>query len=137
MDDLGKRIRQVSHELQEYVETKVELTILKISDRITYWIGKSVQQLIAYTILAIGLLFGLTALAIYLGDLLGEEWAGYLIVSSPLVIIAIILILAKPKTMIKSIQDQILSDLLESLDETEGEKAKKLPSKEKTTKELN
>ena len=137
MDDLGKRIRQVSTELQEYVETKVELTILKISDRITYWIGKSVQQLIAYTILAIGLLFGLTALAIYLGDLLGEEWAGYLIVSSPLVIIAIILILAKPKTMIKSIQDQILSDLLESLDETEGEKAKKLPSKEKTTKELN
>lgn len=136
MDDLGKRIKQVSHELQDYIETKIELTVLKISDRITNWIGKSVQQVFGYAILGLGLVFGLTALAIYLSEIIGEEWAGYAIVSSPFIILGLILVVLKPKSMVKRIQDQILSDLLDSFEEN-NDKFKELPSKETSKKELD
>ncbi|MDR9419329.1 hypothetical protein [Gracilimonas sp.] len=136
MDDLGKCIKQVSRELQDYIETKIELTVLNVSDRITYWIGKSVQQLFGYAIFGLGLVFGLTALAIYIGEVIGDEWAGYAIVSSPFILVGLILIVIKPKSMVRRIQDQILADLLNSFEEN-GDELKELPSTENSKKEVN
>lgn len=132
MDDLGKRIKNVTHELKDYIETKLELTLLNVGDQVSYWIGRSIQSLIGYTILAIGLVFGMIALAIYLGEILDEMWAGYAIVASPFVIVGLIFVIAKPKAMVRSIQNQLLAEFIKSLDE--GDTVKELPSKEKTSK---
>lgn len=133
MDDLGNRIKHITHELKEYIETKLELTLLNISDEVTYLLGKSVQNLIGYTILAIGLVFGMTALAIYLGEVLDERWAGYAIVSSPFIIIGLIFVIFKPTSIARKIQDQILAELLNSFTNDEGN-VKELPSKETSNK---
>lgn len=132
MDDLGERIKNVTHELKDYIETKLELTLLNVGDQVSYWIGRSIQSLIGYTILAIGLVFGMIALAIYLGEILDEMWAGYAIVASPFVIVGLIFVIAKPKAMVRSIQNQLLAEFIKSLDE--GDTVKELPSKEKTSK---
>lgn len=138
MDDLGGRIKQITNELKQYVETRLELMVLNFSDKITYIIGQSVQQLIGYSILTIGVLFALVALAIYLSELIGEEWAGYLIVAAPLVLIGLIVVIAKPKAIVRGIQNQILSELIDTMNEPD-ETIKKLPAneleqKKKTTK---
>ncbi len=117
MDDIGSRIKHITHELKEYIETRLELTILNFGDRMTYVIGKSVQQISGYAIFALGLVFAMTALAIYLGDLIGAEWAGYAIVASPFLLIGLYFILTKSPFIAQSIQEQILSDLLESFQE--------------------
>lgn len=129
MDDLGKRIKHVSHELKEYVEKRMELTILNISGGITYWVGRSVQSLVGYTILGLGLVFALIALSLYLGDLVGEEWAGFAIVSTPIIVAGLILVVAKPKSIVKKIQDQMLEELLRSLENKEIEEKALLADK--------
>jgi len=121
MDDLGKRIKHVTHELKEYVEKRIELTVLNVSGGITYWVGRSVQSLIGYTILALGLVFALIALSIFIGDLVGEQWAGFAIVSAPIIIAGLILVVVKPKSMVKKIQDQMLDELLTSLEKKDVE----------------
>lgn len=129
MDDLGKRIKHVTHELKEYVEKRMELTILNISGGITYWVGRSVQSLVGYTILGLGLVFALIALSFFLGDLVGEQWAGFAIVSTPIIIAGLILVVMKPKSMVKKIQDQMLDELLTSLEKKELEEKALLTEK--------
>lgn len=129
MDDLGKRIKHVTHELKEYVEKRMELTILNISGEITYWVGRSVQSLIGYTILGLGLVFALIALSIFLGELIGKEWAGFAIVSAPIVVIGLILVITKPKSLVTKIQDQMLNELLSSLEKKDLEEKTLLTEK--------
>ncbi|MEX0846103.1 MAG: phage holin family protein [Balneolaceae bacterium] len=134
MDDLGSRIKHITNELKDYVETQMELTFLNFSDKVTYLIGQSVLQLIGYAILGIGLVFAMTSLAIYLGEILEEPWAGYLIIASPFIIIGLIFIIGKPKSVAKRIQNQLLADVIDSLNESE-EELKQLPVKENQSKE--
>lgn len=133
MDYLGSRIKHVTNELKDYVETRLELTFLNVSDRLTYWIGHSVQTVIGYVIFGIGLLFAMTALAIYLGQLLDAQWAGYLIVAFPFIIIGLIFVLAKPKFIARRIQNEMLAELLESMNAEE--ELDKLPSSKTAKKE--
>lgn len=134
MDDLGKRIKHITHELKEYVEKRMELTILNITGEITYWVGRSIQSLVGYSILTLGLVFALIALSIFLGDLIGEEWAGFAIVSAPILIAGLILVIAKPKSLVKKFQDQMLDELLTSLDKRDLDE-KVLLSKKNSKKE--
>ena len=59
MDQLSQRIKQTTNELKDYLETRFELLVLNVSERVTLWIGKTVQQLIGFTVLGAGILFGL------------------------------------------------------------------------------
>lgn len=135
MDDIGKRIKNVTHELKDYIETKLELTLLNIGDKVTYWIGKSIQNLIGYTIFTIGLVFAMIGLAIYLGEVLNEPWAGYAIVSSPFIIVGLLFVIVKPKSISRRIQNQIIAELFDSMDD-DGDKLKELPPEKTSKKEL-
>ncbi|SMO80248.1 phage holin family protein [Gracilimonas mengyeensis] len=117
MDDFGRRIKNVTREFKEYIETRIELTMLDFGDKATRVIGKSIQQLAGYLILGIGIVFGMTALAIYLGEVLEERWAGYLIVSTPFLLLGLYLIFGKPKSIMNRIQEQILAEMLDSKEE--------------------
>ncbi|MBO6586583.1 MAG: phage holin family protein [Gracilimonas sp.] len=115
MEDVGSRIKQITRELKHYVETRIELSVLNIGDKVSYLIGQSIQQLFGYAILGLGLVFGLTALSIFLGDLLDKEWAGYAIVASPFIVLGLIFVVAKPKSIARKIQQQILAEFLDTL----------------------
>lgn len=129
MEDLGNRIKHITNELKEYVETRLELVFLNVGDRITYLIGQSIQTFAGYVVLTIGLIFGMTALAIFLGELLDERWAGYAIVGAPFLIAGLIFIFSKPRFITRRIQNQILSELISAFeDEEEDEKPKQLSS---------
>jgi hypothetical protein len=133
MEDLGSRIKQVTNELKDYVETRLELTFLNVGDKFTYFIGHSIQTMIGYVILGIGLLFMMTALAIYLGELLDARWAGYLIVAFPFILIGLIFVLGKPKFIARRIQSEMLAELLGSMNAEE--EVDKLPSNKIAKKE--
>ena len=129
MNDLGSRIKHITNELKDYVETSLELTMLNVSEKVSYWIGQSIQQLFGYTLLGLGLVFGMTALAIYLGEILDNEWAGYLIVASPFLLLGIIFVLIKPKSLARKIQSQILAEIIDSI-ETDEKPVKELTNGE-------
>ena len=119
MDPLGNLLKQISTDIKEYVEARIDLLFLSVSDTITKWIGQSVQRIIGLSVVLLGFIFALTAAAIALGEWLDNHWLGYLIVSLPLLIVGSILMLSRPGSLSKGIQKQLMSDLLRSLDEKE------------------
>ncbi len=134
MEDVGSRIKKITSELKQYVETRIELSVLNIGDKVSYLIGQSIQQLFGFAILGLGLVFGLTALSIYLGDLLDKEWAGYAIVASPFILIGLIFVIAKPKSIARKIQQQILAEFLGTLPQQQQDQ-KQLALKENEKKQ--
>lgn len=116
MDQLTQRIKQVSNELKGYVETRIELLILNLSDKGTLWLGDLIQHTFNLVILGTGLLFGLIALGFYLGELLNSMPAGFGIIGGFLFLVGLILILSKPKSISRKIQSQIMHDVIEALD---------------------
>lgn len=117
MDQLGNRVRQISNELREYLETRIDLLVLTVSDKVTGWIGHSFQRVLGYSILGLGLMFALIGLAIYLGELLNNPALGYTIISIPLLIIGMIFAFARPMGIAKSVQRQFMAEILKSLEE--------------------
>ncbi|MBO6523988.1 MAG: phage holin family protein [Balneolaceae bacterium] len=128
MDQLSSRLKQITSELKEYLETRIDLLVLNVGDQISAWVGLSTQKIIGYLILSFGLLFASIALAIYLGDLLQNEALGYLIVSIPLLILGLIFAFAKPFGIANSVQKQLMSGILKAIEEEKpGSKKLKLP----------
>ncbi|GAB5409280.1 MAG: hypothetical protein BalsKO_16450 [Balneolaceae bacterium] len=138
MDQLGSKLKQLSSELREYIETRIDLLVLNVSEQVTSWIGASIQKLIGFSVIVSGLLFGMIALAIYIGDLLNSEALGFAIVALPLLLIGLILALSKPFGIAKTIQKQLMTEVLESLEDEkekiiiELEKPKELKEGKKT-----
>ena len=129
MDQMGSKIKQVSSELREYFETRLNLLVIEVGESVTRWIGTHIQKLIGYTILGVGLVFASLALAIYLGELFNHPAIGYAIIALPLLLIGLIYVVAKPMGIAKSIQNQFMSELLEAL-EDEADSTLKLPEPE-------
>lgn len=133
MDQIGERVKHITADFKEYIETKLELYLLTASDKIAFLLGRAIQNALGYAILCVGLVFSLIALSIYIGDLLDNQALGYLIVSIPLLITGFIIVLSKPRRIAETIQEQVMNEVLEALNEKE-DKAKELPS---LTKESN
>ncbi|MEQ9308818.1 MAG: hypothetical protein RLN90_05135 [Balneolaceae bacterium] len=126
MDQLGSRLKQLSYELREYIETRIDLLVLNVSDQVTNWISVSIQKIIGFSIIGSGLLFAMIALAIYVGDLLDNEAIGFALVAIPLLLMGLLLAISKPFGIAKNIQKQLMAGVLESLED----------EKEKITLEL-
>ena len=116
MDQLNSRIKIITNELKQYVETRIDLMVLNFGEQISSWFGESIQKIIGCTIMIIGLFFTLIGLAIYLGELLENLFLGYIIVGLPLILIGLLLASMKPKGVAKSIQNQFMEVILKSLD---------------------
>ena len=135
MDQLGQRIKQVSNELKGYVETRIELLILNLSDKGTLWLGDLIQHTFNLVILGAGLLFGLIALGFYLGNLLNSMSAGFGIIGGFLFLIGLILMISKPKSISQKIQNQIMRDVIDALEsKKEHESVKFLEEKKSEEK---
>ena len=128
MDQLGHRLKQLTVELKEYIETRLELLLLDFSEQITSWLGQTIQKTVGILLLTIGFFFGAFALAIYLGDVLGNESLGYLIVSIPFLLIGTIFAVTSSKGLATKVQNQFMKEVIKAIDQKE-EKAKQLPEK--------
>lgn len=126
MDQLNARLKQITNELKLYFEARIDLMVLNIGENITGWLGSSIQKLIGFIVLGLGGLFAMIALAIWLGDLIGNEALGYLIVALPLLLIGAILSFAKPGKIARGIQNQFMDGILKSI-EKEETKQEQLP----------
>lgn len=136
MEPFGNKIRNISTDIRDYVETRLELTVLNISERSAWWVGKGIQKLIGFSILGIGSLFLLIALAIWLGQLLDNVYLGYLIVGVPLVLFGAFFAFSSSGGLAKRIQYDIVEDIMSEL-EGQKEAALQLPDKSPTEKAEN
>lgn len=133
MDQFSSRIKQLTNELKEYFEIKLNLAVLNIGEQLSRLLGESIQKLVGYIVIGVGSFFGLMALAVYLGELLDNEAIGYAIIALPLLIIGLILILSKG--IAKGIQNKFMGEVLKALEDDEPEVLKLPESKGRESNE--
>ena len=116
-DQLSKRLRAITSYLKLYLEKRIELTMLNIGEVISGLMAASVQRGIGVFLLLGGLCFLLFALAIYLGDILGSQSLGYVIVSLPLLLIGGLFMYLKPKSVFKQLQHRFENEVIKSIEQ--------------------
>lgn len=137
MDQLGSRIKQITSELKEYMETRIDLLVLNVGEQITAWVGLSTQKVMGFFTISFGVLFASIALAIYLGDLLENQALGYLIVSVPLLLLGMIFAFSKPFGIAGSVQKQLMAGILKALEEDRSSVKKLELPEPKEKKKIN
>jgi uncharacterized membrane protein len=116
MLQLLESLKRLPTDFKLIIERKLRLAILEIGDSLSSAIAKAVPKVIGTVILLIGLFFGLIALALWLGELLGNTTYGFLAVSIFFMIIGLILLLINPGMQKNSIKQSIESNFIELSD---------------------
>lgn len=108
----------LTNEIRSYVEKRVQLLILTVTERASSIIAHSVQKLMGMVLLGFALYFFCLALGFYLGELLGNYSYGFAIVSAPFLLIGFILLKRKSKRITEKIQADIIEKMTGEVDET-------------------
>lgn len=121
----AKEIQEESltEEIRSYIEKRIELLILTITERISSIIAHSFQKFIGMVLLGFALYFICLALGFYLGELLGNYSYGFAIVSVPFFLFGFILLKRISKRITEKIQADIIEKMMLDIDELPEKKS--------------
>jgi positive regulator of sigma E activity len=105
-------------EIRLYVEKRIQLVSVAISEQISLMIAQSFQKLAGVLLLSSAVLFLWLALSFFLGDLLNNTSIGFLIASFPLFIFGFIFMRQSSKKITDRIQAQLISRLMDGFEES-------------------
>lgn len=132
-DQLGQRLREISTDLKLYIEKRIELLVLNVGEPFTAFIAATFQAISGAVFLVLGLCFVLLALAVFLGELVGNESLGYLLASLPLFIVGFLFIYLNPIGLFKALEQRLESEVLKIAEKAGKGNQKKLQSHEAAT----
>lgn len=112
----------LTNEIRSYVEKRIQLLILTITERVSHVIAHSLQRLMGMILLGFALYFVCLAFGFYLGELLGNFSYGFGIVSLPFLLVGFILLKRKSKRVTEKIQADIIEKMIVDIDESIQEK---------------
>lgn len=105
-------------ELRVYVEKRIQLVSVAISEQISLMIAQSFQKLAGLLLLSSAVLFLWLALSFFLGDLLNNTSLGFLIASVPLFMFGFIFMRSSSRKITDRIQAQLISRLMDGFEES-------------------
>ena len=117
MEQLGDKLKDLSADLRQYIETRLEILVIDISEHITRWISISIQKWLGILLLASGVQLAMIALGVYLGELLESYSLGFLIVSLPLLLFGLLFAFTGMEGLAKGIQEQFMTNVIKSMEE--------------------
>lgn len=129
-DQLGQRLREISTDLKLYIEKRLELLVLNVGEPFSSFVAAACQAVSGAVFMVLGLCFVLLALAVFLGELVGNESLGYLLASLPLFIVGFLFIYLKPIGLFKALENRLESEVLKISRKAGRGNQKKLPSHE-------
>lgn len=112
----GKKSK-ISDDVREYVEKRIQLLTLTIAEQVSHILAESFQRILGMFILSFALFFLWFAVGFLLGEVLGSLSAGFAIASVPLFILGFVFMNTKSKRMTERIQSQLISKVLDDLEE--------------------
>ena len=106
-----------------YIEKRLELLALNSGERLATFISQSVHRIAGIALLGLGGMFALIGLSIYLGEVLGYPWLGFLIVAAPPLFVGLFFVNLRPKSvnrnMRKRLMERMVHALLDELENTD------------------
>jgi hypothetical protein len=113
MSEFKSKAEDLGQSVKDYAETYYKLTVLKASDKVT---GIAAGGLAAVSIVFLGIfvLFFLgIAMGVWLGNVLNNAVAGYLLVAAFFLLLIIILVVLRKRIVFPMIRDTLIRKLYE------------------------
>lgn len=127
-DQLGQRFRRITTDLKLYLEKRLELMMINTGEYLSGWMAASLHRAAGALLLMGGICFLFVALAIYLGNLLGNESLGFILVSLPLLIAGLSFIYLKPRGLFEHLRQQFEAEVLKAISHNGKTGQKKIES---------
>jgi hypothetical protein len=102
----------VMEQAEQYVKTNAELYTLRFTGKMATVISSIFSRLIIGMLVFIVLFMGSMGMALWIGDLVGQAYAGYLIVAGSIALLTIILYVFRSTIIRKPIMNNIVSQIL-------------------------
>jgi hypothetical protein len=122
-------LKGIADDVRQYVEKRLELFAMTISEQVSFILADSIQRLIGILLISCGFLIAWFALSYLVSELVGSYSLGFFISSLPLIIGGMIFLKVKPKSVTRVIQAGIIHEVMLSFDEIEEQLVKKEESK--------
>jgi hypothetical protein len=121
----------LGRDLRQYIEKRIQLLSLTISEQVSLVIAQSFQKLAGLLLFSSAILFLWLAVAFFLADFFGNTGLGFLTASIPLFIAGFIFINTKSEKLTERIQAELVVKVMEGIEqatkpvmkEEEGEKS--------------
>ncbi len=125
----------LGREIRQYIEKRIQLLSLTLSEQISLVIAQSFQKLAGMLLISSAILFLWLAVAFFLADLFGNTGLGFLVASVPLFIAGFVFINTRSQSLTERIQADLVAKVMEGIEqaakpvikaeEEEGEKSGK------------
>lgn len=108
--------RNVTEEIREYVEKRIELATLSLSEQLAQIFADSMQKALGLILLSLALFYAWFGLGFYLGGLIGMVSVGFFIASLPLFILGYILFKRRSQKLTDKIKAELVGKVMENFD---------------------
>ncbi len=114
---LLSRFRKVPGDVKLLVEKRMELWALNIGELITGLLAESIYRLTGVVMLAVSGLLLLIAVASFVGELVGNESLGYVIVAAPFLLLGLLFANKRPRFIIARTQQQMMDQFYAGMED--------------------
>ena len=121
MKDTLEKVEGLTDHVKEYINTRVELTKLRIAEKVSLVIGDLIAIAIVILLFLLMVIFGSVAGAWALSDWLGKPYAGFLIVAGFYLLLGIIVWIARGRFIRYPVMNAIIKLLHKKDDDDEKE----------------
>lgn len=111
----GNIKKNITAEVRQYVEKRLELFSLTIAEQVSKILAESFQQVLGMFILSFALFFFWFAIGFWVGELIGSISAGFAISAIPLFLVGYILMKGHSKKISEKVQAQLISKVIDDL----------------------
>lgn len=114
-DPLQDAVKRLPTELRLILEKRLELLALDLGEGVSVMFSKLFFAILGMIFLGLAVLLAMFSLALYLSDLLDNEALGYVLTSLPLLVLGVLLVNKRPKSLYIAIQNRFLSQFVDLL----------------------
>ena len=97
---------------EQYIKTSTELYTLRVTGKIAKIVSTLVTQLVIGVLAIIVLFMLFMFLAFWIGDLMGHDYLGFLIIGGVIGLVTLFLFIKRHKLIRKPVMDDIISEIL-------------------------
>jgi hypothetical protein len=113
----SEELDNIVAELRLYVEKRIELISLTISEQVSLIAARSIQQLIGILLIAAGAFFLWFGVGFLTGDLINNTGLGFLIASIPVLLFGYIFLNQKSAKITENIQAELIHNIMENVNQ--------------------
>lgn len=108
--------RKITDDIREYVEKRIELATLSLSEQLAQIVADSIQKGLGMVLLSLALFYAWFGLGFYIGGLIGMVSVGFFIASLPLFIFGFVLYRRRSQKLTEKIKAELIGKVMENFD---------------------